>query len=128
MADLSWKDRITKAQGSVDALSVSARETAVAARTRIGETYGSARERLNDLAKDGRSIAADSAEIGGRAVATGRKAVDRALVQSRDLIAERPVAAVVIGLTAGVVLGYFANRLTQARRAEAEAEEEFTGG
>ena len=128
MADLNWKERIASAQSSVDALSHSARETAAAARTRIGATYGSARGRVAELAQDGRSIASTSAEISGKAIASGRKAMDKALVQSRDLIAERPVTAVVVGLTAGVVLGYLANRLTQARREKTEIDEDFTGG
>ncbi|MEQ1725915.1 MAG: hypothetical protein ABL882_08315 [Sphingopyxis sp.] len=128
MADLNWKERIADAQGGVETLSASARETAAAAGARIGASYGNARERLSDMARGGRSIAAGSAEISGRAVATGRKAMDRALVQSRDLIAERPVTAVVAGLAAGVVLGYLANRLAGARRTKSEADNEFIGG
>ncbi|MEQ1510521.1 MAG: hypothetical protein ABL909_09015 [Sphingopyxis sp.] len=128
MADLDWKDRIAKAQDRVETLSTSARDTADAARARIGTTYSNARDRLTGLAQDSRSIAATSAEISGKAIASGRKTVDRAMVQSRDLIAERPIAAVAIGLTAGVVLGYFANRLAQSRRAQSEADDEFTGG
>ncbi|MEQ1688672.1 MAG: hypothetical protein ABL874_08870 [Sphingopyxis sp.] len=128
MADLNWKERMSGAQNSVEALSASARETAAAAQARISATYGTARGRMSDLAKGGRSIAAGGTEISGRAVASGRKAVGRALVQSRDLIAERPVTAVIIGLSAGVVLGYLANRLAGARRARAETDDEFTGG
>jgi|CXWL01.1.fsa_nt_gi ElaB/YqjD/DUF883 family membrane-anchored ribosome-binding protein len=128
MADLNWKERIAGAQSSVDALSASARETAAAARARVGASYGEARERMAGLAHDGRAIASSSAEISGRAVATGRKAMDKALVQSRDLIAERPITAVVIGLTAGVVLGYLANRLAKSRRTETQTDDEFIGG
>ncbi|MEK6542166.1 MAG: hypothetical protein AABZ45_08620 [Pseudomonadota bacterium] len=128
MADLNWKERIAGAQSNVDALSASARETAAAARARVGASYGEARERMAGLAQDGRAIASSSAEIGGRAVATGRKAMDKALLQSRDLIAERPVTAVVVGLAAGVVLGYLANRLTKTRRSEPQTDDEFIGG
>lgn len=124
MGELNWKERMASGRDAARdgaaalsaSMSESARETTTAARERLNAAYGSARDKFSDFAQD------------NRAVATGRKAVDRALLSSRDLIAERPVTAVVAGLAAGVVLGFLANHLTRSRRETAEAEEEFIGG
>lgn len=119
------------AQSTIHTLSQSARDVATSARNRIDATYDQARGRVTSIAADGRALAQDGAAMGQKAVKTGRNAVDRAMLSSRDLIAERPVTAVVAGLTAGLVLGFLANRLAQHRKAQAERdaeEEEFTGG
>jgi ElaB/YqjD/DUF883 family membrane-anchored ribosome-binding protein len=124
MDDQNWKSRIANgretAQAAVDTLSTSAREAAATARARIGSTYGQARNRVNELSVDGRDLASTSLEIGSRAAKRSKSAVDKALFQSRDLIAERPLAAVAIGVTAGVVLGFLANRLAKTRVEQAD--------
>lgn len=131
MDDQNWKSRISNgrdtAQAAVDTLSNSAREVAATARARIGSTYGQARNRVNELSVDGRDLANTSLEIGSRAAKRSKSAVDKALFQSRDLIAERPLAAVAIGVTAGVVLGFLANRLAKTRVEQAQDadDEEF---
>jgi ElaB/YqjD/DUF883 family membrane-anchored ribosome-binding protein len=94
-----------------------ARDTADEARQRIGRVYGQTRSRALDAAASTRSVIDDIAETGGQQaaqlVATSRRAVDRATVASRGLIAERPLAAVLAGVAAGVVLGFLANRLAR---------------
>ena len=118
MSELDWKSRIANgrdaAQATVDSLSASAREAAAAARSRIGSTYGVARERANDLGAEGRELASSGIEMSSKAAAKGRKAMDKALFSSRDLIAERPLTAVVVGIAAGTILGFLANRLTRS--------------
>lgn len=128
MADQNWKSRLDEgrdaardtARAAVDTLSHGAREAAATARSRIGSTYGSARSRVDTLAEDGRDLAATGLETASRAAAKGKTAVDKAVFASRGLVAERPLAAIAIGITAGVVLGYLANRLATAKPAEPE--------
>ena len=136
MSDLNWKSRIANgrdaAQATVEQLSASAREAAATARSRIGSTYGAARERAGDLAEragdltaDGRELAATGLERGAKVAAQGKKAVDKALFSTRDLVAERPLTSVAIGVTAGIVLGFLANRLGKPAAApEAEVEDD----
>lgn len=134
MTEPAFKDRLTHgrdiAQATIHNLSHSARQAAATAKGRIDATYGQARGRMTSIAADGRALAEDGAAMGQRAVASGRNALDRAALSSRDLIAERPVTAVVAGLAAGVVLGFLANRLAQHRaaRAQSDADDEFIGG
>ena len=134
MTQTLLKDRIfagrDSAEAKVVALSQSAREAAAVARERVEHSYGNARSRVSALADDGRALVSDGAEVGSRAMASGRKVMDRALYSSRDLIAERPVTAVVVGLTAGVVLGFLANQLARQRKnaRAADAEDAFIGG
>jgi ElaB/YqjD/DUF883 family membrane-anchored ribosome-binding protein len=124
MADQDWKSRLGEgrdtARAAVDALSHSAREAAETARARIGATYGNARSRVDALAEDGRDIAATGLELGSRAAARGKTVVDKAIFSSRGLVAERPLTAVAIGITAGVVLGFLANRLATSKPASGE--------
>ena len=136
MSDLNWKSRIANgrdaAQATVEQLSASAREAAATARSRIGSTYGAARERAGDLAEragdltaDGRELAATGLERGAKVAAQGKKAVDKALFSTRDLVAERPLTSVAIGVTAGIVLGFLAHRLGKPAAApEAEVEDD----
>lgn len=128
MSELNWKSRIADgrdaAQATVDSLSASAREAAAAARSRIGSTYGVARERANDLTAEGRELASSGIELSSKAAAKGRKAMDKALFSSRDLIAERPITAVVVGIAAGTILGFLANRLTRSAPPIAEEDDE----
>lgn len=128
MADQNWKSRIDEgreaardsARAAVDSLSHNAREAAATARSRIGSTYGSARSRVDTLADGGRDLAATSLDAASRAAAKGKTAVDKAVFASRGLVAERPIAAIAIGVTAGIVLGFLANRLATAQPAETE--------
>lgn len=128
MADQNWKSRLDEgrdaardsARAAVETLSHSAREAAATARSRIGSTYGSARNRVDALAEDSRELAATGFETASRAAAKGKTAVDKAVFASRGLVAERPIAAIAIGVTAGVVLGFLANRLATASAAEPE--------
>lgn len=126
MSELNWKSRIATgrdaAKDTVEQLSASAREAAATARSRINTTYGAARGRAGDLAEraqeltaDGRELAATGIERGAQVAAKGRKAVDKAIFSTRDLVAERPLTAVAVGITAGVVLGFLANQLSKSR-------------
>ena len=134
MMQMLLKDRISAGRDSagakVVALSQSAKEVAAAARGRVEKSYGSARNRVSSLAEDSRDLVSDGADVGNRAIASGRKAVDRALFSSRDLIAERPVTAVVVGVTAGVILGFLANHISRQRKDahDVDAEDDFIGG
>jgi ElaB/YqjD/DUF883 family membrane-anchored ribosome-binding protein len=94
-----------------ETLSASARETAAAARQRVGEGYSAARDRAETLYEQGVDAAQPALVAGKRAAAQARSTIDRAAFQSRELIAERPLAALAIGVVAGVALGYLANRL-----------------
>ncbi len=131
MADQNWKSRLDEgrdtARAAVDTLSHSAREAAATARSRIGSTYGSARNRVDALAEDGRDLAATGFETAtraaSRAATEGKTALDKAVFASRGLVAERPIAAIAIGVTAGVVLGFLANRLTTASAAAPEEDD-----
>lgn len=134
MTQAGWNERLAQgraaAQTRVEALSASARDAAAVARARVGSTYSHARNRAATLASEGRALAGEGAAISSKAAKKGRTVVDRAMVHSRDLIAERPVSAVIIGLTAGVVLGFLADRIAHNRAAQRalEADDEFTGG
>lgn len=134
MSELNWKSRLANgrdaAKESVGQLSASARETAATARSRIGSTYGAARERAGDLAEraqdltaEGRELAVTGLERGALVAAKGRKAVDKAIFSTRDLVADRPLTAVAVGITAGIVLGFLANQLGKSRAA-AETDED----
>lgn len=102
----------------LDRLTSGARDTAGEARQRMGQVYGQVRAKATDAAVNGRSLANDFADAGGQqaahVVATSRKAIDRATLASRGLIAERPITAVIAGIAAGAVLGFLANRLGKA--------------
>lgn len=135
MSDLNLKSRIANgrdaAKDAVGQLSASARETAATARSRIGSTYGAARERAGDLAEraqdltaEGRELAVTGIERGAQVAAKGRKAVDKAIFSTRDLVAERPLTAIAVGITAGVVLGFLANQLGKSRAAAVEVDED----
>lgn len=117
MVDTAWKRRIGEgrdmARSGIDNLSTSAREVADAAQRRLNSTYGTARERAAEWGDDGRELASAGIEYGKRAAERSRGAMDRLLVDSRSLIAERPMAAVAAGIAAGVALGYLANRLAK---------------
>lgn len=97
-----------------ETLSASARETANAARQRVGAGYGAARDRAETLYEQGVDAAQPALAAGKRAAAQARTSLDRAAFSSRELIAERPLAAIAIGVVAGVALGFLANRLTTA--------------
>jgi ElaB/YqjD/DUF883 family membrane-anchored ribosome-binding protein len=135
MSELNWKSRLANgrdaAKDSVGHLSASARETAATARSRIESTYGAARERAGDLAEraqeltaDGRELATAGLERGAQVAAKGRKAVDKAIFSTRDLVAERPLTAIAVGITAGIVLGFLANQLGKSRTAAVEVDED----
>ncbi len=120
MTDQNWKARLDEgretARAAVDSLSHSAREAAATARSRIGSTYGTARTRVDTLTGDGRDLAATGLDLGSRAAARGKQAVGKAVFASRGLVAERPIVAIAIGITAGIVLGFLANRLGSASK------------
>ncbi len=117
-------------------LSEAARESANGAGVRMGAAYNKVRSqvaqatveprrRVHDLLQGGAanatSLADSGLELSAHAFKQGRQALDRASVASRGLIAERPLTAVAIGITAGVVLGFLANRLSSLRsRSDAE--------
>ena len=109
-----------------------ARDTADEARARIGQVYGQTRARAADVATNTRSVIDDLAETGGQQaaqlVATSRRAVGRATLASRGLIAERPLVAVLAGVTAGVVLGFLANRLARPSVDDAAADDADSAG
>lgn len=142
MSELNWKSRIANgrdaAKDTAGQLSASAREAAATARARINSTYGTARERAGDLAErasewtaEGRELAATGIERGAKVAAKGRKAMDKAIFSTRDLVAERPLTAVAVGITAGIVLGFLANQLGKSRSAASEDEvedDEIYGG
>jgi len=129
----NWKARIAdgtdtareSAHAAIDTLSQSARDAAAVARARIEETYGQARARVADLNIDGKQIAASGAELAEKARVQGRKTLDKATLASRDLIAERPLAAVAVGITAGVLLGFLANRLVRPTKLDADESDEI---
>lgn len=132
MADQDWKSRLgdgrNSARAAVDHISSSAREAAATARSRIGTTYGTARNRADALAKEGRVIAASGLELGSKAAARSKSAVDKAVFASRGLIAERPMTALAIGVSAGIILGILANRLaTSAHQPEEEDDSDTIG-
>lgn len=97
-----------------ETLSASARETANAARRRVGTSYGAARDRAESLYEQGVDAAQPALAAGKRAATQARSSLDRAAFSSRELIAERPLAAIAIGVVAGVALGFLANRLAAA--------------
>lgn len=133
MSEQSWREKMASgrsaASSTAAALSSSAREAAAAARARIGDTYGTARDRAASLASDSRELAHKGSEagraIGAQAASTSRKVVDRAMVESRGLIAERPLTAIAVGVTAGIVLGLLANHLAGTRKAQADDDDEI---
>lgn len=129
MANLDWKSRLgagrETAQETMDTLSSNAREAAATARARIGSTYGQARERVGDLTAEGRELAQTGIAYGTKAAARTRSIAEKALVESRGLIAERPLAAIAVGLAAGAVLGFLANRLATQRRPDAEEDDDI---
>ncbi len=100
-------------------LSTDARDVAEAARRRIETTYGTVRERAGEWLDQGRDAASAGMSASATMAKRGRGAVDRAAVASRELVTDRPLAAVAMGIAAGVLLGFLANRLTQAWRADA---------
>lgn len=135
MPEQDWTSRLASgrdaAKDKVDQLSASAREAAATARSRINSTYGAARERANDLAgragdltAEGRELAASGIERGAKVAAQGRKAVDKAVFSARDLVAERPLTAVAVGITAGIVLGFLANQLGKSRATDTSEEDD----
>lgn len=134
MSTNNWSKRIddgrASAQAKITSLSSSAQEAAQAARARIGSTYGHARNRAVGFATDGRALAQDGAAIGAAVADKGRKAMDRAMLSSRGLIAERPVTAVIAGLAAGILVGFLANRAAENRKARRalDIDDEFVGG
>lgn len=107
-----------------ETLSASARDTAVAARRRVGAGYGAARDRAESLYEQGVDAAQPALAAGRRAATQARSTIDRAAFQSRELIAERPLAALAIGVVAGVALGYLANRLASAAAAPATPDDD----
>lgn len=122
MADQDWKSRLTDtrnaAQAGADQLSASAREAVATARNRIGSTYGAARQHANDIADSSRDLARSGLEAGTRAAAKGKAAAEQAAFSARGLVAERPLTAIAVGVTAGIVLGFLANRLATSRTEE----------
>ena len=117
MADHDWKSRFAEgrdaAQTSVDALSSSAREAVATARERIGSTYGVARSQADALAASGRDLAKSGIDAGSRVANRSKEVAEKAAFSARGLVAERPLTAVAVGIAAGVVLGFLANRLSQ---------------
>lgn len=124
MADQDWKSRLSDtrsvAQAGAEQLSASAREAVVSARNRIGSTYGVARQRADAMADSGIEIARTGIEASSRVAAKGMAAAEKAAFSARGLVAERPLTAVAIGITAGVVLGFLANRLASSGTEEPE--------
>lgn len=124
MADQDWKTRLSDtrnaAQAGAEHLSASAREAVATARNRIGSTYGVARQRADALADSGMDIARTGIEASSRAAAKGIAAAEKAAFSARGLVAERPLTAVAIGVTAGILLGFLANRVVSSGTDEPE--------
>ena len=120
MARNEWKDRITEGR---EALTAGAREAASQARSRIEESYGVARRRADEWSRDGRDLAGQGLDAGARAAEKGKAALDKAMFQSRGFVTERPLAAVALGVAAGVMLGFVANRALRGR-ADTAADED----
>ncbi len=111
-----WKSRLKRPDigEKAGALSESAREAVLAARRRIGSTYGVASSRAAALTGDGAELARTGIAASSRAATRGLAAIDKASFSARGLVAERPITAVVIGIGAGIVLGFLADRLARA--------------
>lgn len=128
MADQDWKSRLSEtrnaAQAGADHLSASARDAVATARERIGSTYGAARQHANDIADSSRELARSGLEVGTRVASKGKAAAEQAAFSARGLVAERPLTAVAIGVTAGIVLGFLANRLATAGSADPQPVED----
>ena len=112
MAANEWKDRISEGR---EALTTGAREAAAQARSRIEASYGTARKRADELSRDGRELAEHGLEAGAKAAEKGKVALDKAMFKSRGFISERPLAAVAVGVAAGVLLGLVAHRALRAK-------------
>ena len=103
------------------------RNAAAATRRGISTTYEAALDRADDLIDRGRETAALGVAATSRMATRSRSVVDRATFVSRELITDRPLAALAIGIGGGIVLGFLANRLGQAwadRRAEADVSDD----
>lgn len=113
MSEQDWKGRLDSsrqaAQARMEALAEGARDVASSARGRLEATYAQAREQVSGLSADGR-------EIGSRISSRGRTIADRAIFESRGLIADRPLVAVAAGVVAGALLGFLANQLVRQRK------------
>ena len=121
MASDDWKDRINDGR---EVLSATAREAASQARSRLEASYGTARRRATEWSREGRDLAGQGLEAGSKAAARSKVAVDKALFQSRDFVSDRPLAAVALGVAAGVLLGFVANRALKSKAVEEESEED----
>ena len=149
MALTNWKSKIDDGRETLETVtssaSNSARDAVAATRARVHDAYDSARdraqdaydnvrERLSDYSHEGRALAQQwseqGAEAGRRALSKGKSAAHNARLQSQNLVAERPLLAVGIGIAAGVALGFLANQLVKQRAVhdEDEYDDEFTGG
>lgn len=128
MADHDWKSRIADtryaAQAGVDSLSASARDAVATARDRIGSTYGAARQRADVIADTSRDLAKTGIETGTRIAVRGKDVAEKAAFSARGLVAERPLTAVAVGIAAGVLLGFLANRLSSTATTEPEPVED----
>jgi ElaB/YqjD/DUF883 family membrane-anchored ribosome-binding protein len=126
-----WTDRIKTGRTTVASrasdISNSAREAAEGATDRIGEVYGNMRSRMSSAVTPTKDRAGELFEAGaaraGKLAKDGRVHLDRAAIASRGLIAERPLTAVAIGIGAGLVLGFLANRLGRTQTESSEWEE-----
>ena len=108
MADTNWKDRLTVNR--------------YAAQARIEALSGVAQARIEALSSEARDRIALISSEGSKVAARGKTLAERAMFESRGLIAERPLVAVAAGVAAGVVLGFLANRLARQRVAEVDDE------
>ena len=119
MSEFDWRTTLNKGRASatsaIDTASGAARGVAAETRQRITATYDDARDRAGTIADAGQALSSKGRELGTRAAKHGKRAVDTVLVESRGLIGERPLTAVVAGIAAGAIIGFLANRLGKPR-------------
>lgn len=94
-----------KAQDAADRALTAAQETAEAARLRIQQGYGRARETAHDLSVKGREQADHLAQQTARAVEKGKAGAARANDKLRDVAEEQPIALVAGALALGALIG-----------------------
>ncbi len=138
MADNNKQSVRDTVEQVVGQLRATAKDTVIDARARLGgaleQAVSTTRSHAADAAAIGRDRAADLAALGRDRAADlaasttqqarklgqkSRKAADRAALASRDLVSDRPLTAVLIGIAAGAVIGAVANHLL-SRQPEAE--------
>ncbi len=101
----SLNEATRDAQAKAEELAESARQTAEAARVRIQDSYGRAREVGGELASKGREQAESLARVSADALEKGKKQATRANSKLKEAAKEQPMALVAGAVALGALLG-----------------------